>query len=174
MRTSATRTPRNARCAAVDGASPDRDGKPPLLVLTVQCAVDAAGLPRRPALRRWVYAALTRDAHVTLRFVDGREGRALNRRYRGRDYATNVLTFVYDGGASLLGDIVLCAPVVRNEARAQRKTLRAHYAHLVIHGMLHLQGYDHERDDDAASMEAREVALLRDLGYGDPYADVES
>ena len=77
-------------------------------------------------------------------------------------------------GASLLGDIVLCAPVVRNEARAQRKTLRAHYAHLVIHGMLHLQGYDHERDDDAASMEAREVALLRDLGYGDPYADVES
>ena len=116
----------------------------------------------------------TRDAHVTLRFVDGREGRALNRRYRGRDYATNVLTFVYDGGASLLGDIVLCAPVVRNEARAQRKTLRAHYAHLVVHGMLHLQGYDHERDDDAASMEAREVALLRDLGFGDPYADVES
>jgi probable rRNA maturation factor len=77
---------------------------------------------------------------------------------------------VYDEGASLLGDIVLCAPLVRKEARAQGKTQRAHYAHLVIHGMLHLQGYDHERDDDAARMEAREVAVLSDLGYGNPYA----
>jgi probable rRNA maturation factor len=115
-------------------------------------------------------AALARDARVTLRFVGAREGRVLNRRYRGRDRATNVLTFVYDDGASLEGDIVLCAPVVAKEARAQRKTLKAHYAHLVIHGMLHLQGYDHARDDDAARMEAREVALLRGLGYGDPYA----
>ena len=137
----------------------------------MQCAVDAAGLPRRPTLRRWMRAALERDARVTLRFVGGRESRVLNRRYRGPDRATNVLTFVYDGGASLEGDIVLCAPVVRQEARAQRKTLAAHYAHLVIHGMLHLQGYDHERDVDAARMEAREVALLRVLGYGDPYAD---
>jgi probable rRNA maturation factor len=119
-------------------------------------------------------AALVRDARVTLRIVDGREARALNRRYRHRDRATNVLTFVYDDGASLTGDIVLCAPVVCKEARAQRKSLAAHYAHLVIHGMLHLQGYDHERDDDAARMEAREVALLRDLGYGDPYADGRS
>ena len=137
----------------------------------MQCAVDAAGLPRRPTLRRWMRAALERDARVTLRFVGGRESRVLNRRYRGPDRATNVLTFVYDGGASLEGDIVLCAPVVRQEARAQRKTLAAHYAHLVIHGMLHLQGSDHERDVDAARMEAREVALLRVLGYGDPYAD---
>ena len=137
----------------------------------MQCAVDAAGLPRRPTLRRWMRAALERDARVTLRFVGGRESRVLNRRYRGPDRATNVLTFVYDGGASLEGDIVLCAPVVRQEARAQRKTLAAHYAHLVIHGMLHLHGYDHERDVDAARMEAREVALLRVLGYGDPYAD---
>jgi probable rRNA maturation factor len=121
-------------------------------------------------LRRVAQAAVACDANVTLRIVDGREGRALNRRYRGRDYATNVLTFVYDDGVSLAGDIVLCAPVVAREARAQRKTLRAHYAHLVIHGMLHLQGYDHERDADAARMEAREIALLRDLGYGDPYA----
>ena len=94
----------------------------------------------------------------------------MNRRYRGRDYATNVLAFVYDDELSLVGDIVLCAPVIRREARMQRKTLAAHYAHLVIHGMLHLQGYDHERDDDAARMEAREAALLRALGYGDPYA----
>jgi probable rRNA maturation factor len=149
---------------------PRQRREPPRLVLTVQQAVDADGLPPRAALRRWIRAALTRDAHVTLRFVGGREARSLNRRYRGRDHATNVLTFVYDGGASLSGDIVLCAPVVRNEARAQRKALAAHYAHLVIHGMLHLQGYDHERDDDAARMEAREIALLAALGYDDPYA----
>jgi probable rRNA maturation factor len=141
------------------------------LVLGVQRAVPPAGLPRPATLRRWAASALERDATVTLRFVDGREGRALNRRYRGRDYATNVLTFVYDDGASLNGDIVLCAPVVEREARAQHKTLVAHYAHLVIHGMLHLQGYDHARDDDAGRMEAREVALLRGLGYGNPYAD---
>jgi probable rRNA maturation factor len=126
-------------------------------------------VPPRATLRRIAQAALGRDADVTIRIVGGREGRALNRRYRGRDYATNVLTFVYDDGVSLAGDIVLCAPVVAKEARAQRKTLRAHYAHLVIHGMLHLQGYDHERDDDAARMEAREIALLRDLGYEHPY-----
>ena len=116
-------------------------------------------------------AALERPANVTLRFVGEREGRMLNHRYRGRDYATNVLTFVYDDVASLAGDIVLCAPVVRREARAQHKTLTAHYAHLVVHGMLHLQGYDHERDDDAARMEARERVLLARLRYRDPYAD---
>ena len=116
-------------------------------------------------------AAIDRPADVTLRFVGEREGRMLNHRYRGRDYATNVLTFVYDDVASLAGDIVLCAPVVRREARAQHKTLTAHYAHLVIHGMLHLQGYDHERDEDAARMEARERALLARLRYRDPYAD---
>jgi probable rRNA maturation factor len=121
-------------------------------------------------LRRWAFAALERNASVTLRFVGGRESRALNARYRGRDRATNVLTFVYDDGVSLAGDIVLCTPVVAKEARAQRKTQRAHYAHLVIHGMLHLQGYDHERDDDAARMEAREITLLRELGFANPYA----
>jgi probable rRNA maturation factor len=136
----------------------------------VQASVDIGGMPSRATLRRIVKAALERDARVTLRFVDGREGRALNRRYRGRDYATNVLTFVYDDGMSLSGDIVLCAPVIAREARAQRKALRAHCAHLVIHGMLHLQGYGHERDDDAARMEAREIELLRDMGYEDPYA----
>jgi len=127
-------------------------------------------MPNRAALARIASAALERNADVTFRFVDGREGRALNRRYRDRDYATNVLTFVYDDGVSLTGDIVLCAPVIAKEARQQRKTLRAHYAHLVIHGMLHLQGYDHERDGDAARMEAREIALLRDLGFANPYA----
>jgi len=142
----------------------------PRLALAVQSTVDASALPRRPTLRRWALAALERDARVNLRFVGAREGRALNRRYRGRDYATNVLTFVYDEGVSLAGDIVLCAPVIAKEARAQDKRLVAHYAHLVIHGMLHLQGYDHERDVDAARMEAREVGVLRGLGYADPYA----
>ena len=142
----------------------------PRLVLTVQCVVDATSLPSPRTLRKWMRAALERDARVALRIVDGHEGRALNRRYRGRDRATNVLTFVYDDGASLAGDIVLCAPVVRKEAWAQGKPLAAHYAHLVIHGMLHLQGYDHARGADAARMEAREVALLREFGYADPYA----
>jgi probable rRNA maturation factor len=142
----------------------------PRLAFAVQRIVVADGVPADARLRRYARAACARDARVPLRMVDGRAGRALNRRYRGRDRATNVLTFVYDDGASLAGDIVLCAPVVAKEARAQRKSLAAHYAHLVIHGMLHLQGYDHERDDDAARMEAREIALLAALGYDDPYA----
>ena len=140
------------------------------LALTVQATVADAGIPGRRTLRKWAAAALERDARVTLRFVDGRDGRVLNRRYRGRDRATDVLTFVYDDGVSLAGDIVLCAPVIEREARARHKTLAAQYAHLVIHGMLHLQGYTHERDADAARMEAREIALLRALGYADPYA----
>jgi probable rRNA maturation factor len=140
------------------------------LELTVQRAVRAAALPARSTLRRWASAALERDARVTLRFVGSREGRALNAAYRGRDYATNVLTFVYDVVAPLAGDVVVCLPVVRREAREQRKSFRAHLAHLVVHGMLHLQGYDHERDADAAAMEARETAILRGLRYADPYA----
>ena len=115
-------------------------------------------------------AALERDLAVTLRFVGAREARCLNARFRDRDYATNVLTFVYDDVVPRAGDLVLCAPVLKREARAQGKTLRAHCAHLIVHGMLHLQGYDHERAADAARMEARETALLAALGYADPYA----
>ena len=152
------------------GTSPRRAYAPPRLSLAIQSTVNAAEVPNRSAIARIAIAVVERDTEVTFRFVDGREARALNRRYRGRDYATNVLTFVYDDGVSLTGDIVLCAPVIAREARRQRKTLRAHYAHLVIHGMLHLQGYDHERDGDAARMEAREIALLRELGFENPYA----
>lgn len=143
----------------------------PALTLSVQYASNADGLPDRPRLRRWVRAALLDDATVTVRFVDAIEGRALHAEYRNRDYATNVLTFVYDDESPRAGDIVLCAPVVRKEADEQGKSLVAHYAHLVVHGMLHLQGYDHERPADAARMEAREVAILADLGVTNPYGD---
>jgi probable rRNA maturation factor len=139
------------------------------LYLSLQVATKDAGLPHRTTLRRWARAALSRDARVTLRFVGGREGRALNARYRGRDRPTNVLTFVYDDAVPLSGDLVLCVPVLRREAREQGKSFRAHCAHLVIHGMLHLQGYDHERAADARRMEAREKAVLARLGYPDPY-----
>jgi probable rRNA maturation factor len=128
-------------------------------------------LPTRAQVRRWARTALLGDATVTVRFVEAIEGRALNAEFRGRDYATNVLTFVYDDEQPRAGDIVLCAPVVRKEADAQGKTLIAHYAHLVVHGMLHLQGFDHEHAGDATVMEARETAILARLGLPDPYAD---
>ena len=115
-------------------------------------------------------AALEHDAEVTLRIVGRTEGRKLNLDYRGRDYATNVLTFIYPDQPMLSGDIVLCAPVVSQEARVQRRALTAHYAHLVVHGMLHLQGYDHEHDRQAKAMEQLETEILARLGYPDPYA----
>ena len=142
----------------------------PALMLSVQYASNDADLPTRPQIRRWVRAALTEAAIVTVRFVGAIEGRALNAQFRHRDYATNVLTFVYDDDSPRTGDVVLCAPVVRREATEQHKPLAAHYAHLVVHGMLHLQGFDHEREADAAVMEARESAILAALGHADPYA----
>ena len=144
-------------------------GKRPALSLSLQSGASFTGLPARATLRRWASAALLRDVRVTVRFVGRREGRALNARYRARAYPTNVLTFVYDDVEPLSGDLVLCVPVVRQEAREQGKTFRAHCAHLVIHGMLHLQGFDHERAADARRMETREIRLLRALGYADPY-----
>lgn len=135
-------------------------------------AVSRRGLPARASLLTWAKAALARPAKatVTIRFVGRREGRSLNRTYRRRDYATNVLTFAYSRDA---GDLVLCAPVVAVEARAQRKPVRAHYAHLVVHGLLHLQGFDHQRDPDARRMQARERTILARLGYPDPYHEHE-
>ena len=145
------------------------------LSLTVQYATADDDLPARAVLRRWVRATLTPGARsraaVTLRFVDEAEGRALNRKYRERDRATNVLSFVYDDELGMYGgDIVLCAPVLRREAAAQGKPLAAHCAHLVVHGMLHLQGADHEAPAQAARMEAREIAILGRLGFPNPYA----
>jgi len=138
-------------------------------VFTVQYGVRRTA-PAAPRLRRWARAALNREARVTLRIVGAREGRALNRCYRGRDYATNVLTFVYSG-RPLAGDIALCAPVVAREARSRGISREAHYAHLVVHGLLHLQGYDHEKRADAARMERRERRILAALGYDDPYRE---
>lgn len=141
------------------------------LRLSVQRVVDADELPATSTIRRWLSRALARDTEITVRFVGLAEGRRLNRQFRGRDYATNVLTFVYDDddGRHLAGDLVLCVPVLKREARAQEKTLRAHCAHLLIHGALHLAGHDHESDKDARVMEALETGLLAALGYGDPY-----
>ena len=141
------------------------------LSLSVQYAVAGDDLPARPLLRRWAAAALAQDAVVTLRFVDAAEGASLNRRYRRKTGPTNVLSFVYDDRPGIVhGDVVLCLPLLRQEALEQGKTLAAHCAHLVVHGMLHLQGFDHLRADDAARMEAHEIAILATLGVADPYA----
>ena len=128
-----------------------------------------AGLPVRATLRRWVLRAVERPAELTLAFLGTAEARRLNREFRGRDYATNVLTFTFHSRPQVVADIVLCTPVVRREARARGLSLRAHLAHLVIHGVLHAHGYDHERAADAARMQRREVELLGTLRIRDPY-----
>ncbi len=140
------------------------------LSLSVQYASTATQLPTRAQLRRWLEAAQESDVQIALRIVDEAEGRELNRNFRGKDYATNVLTFVYDDEAPLYADIVICAPVVEREAREQHKAIEAHYAHLTIHAALHLQGYAHDSEHDAAEMERHETALMAKLGYADPYA----
>jgi probable rRNA maturation factor len=143
----------------------------PEFSMAVQYAVSGDRLPSRHQLRRWARAALLGDARITVRLVGAREGRQLNRQYRGRDYATNVLTFAYPDMAPLAGDIVLCAPVIARESSQQRKALDAHYAHLVVHGMLHLQGLDHEEDAAARAMESHEKEIVIRLGYADPYRE---
>ena len=142
----------------------------PALALSLQFA-DAAHREHLPRHRvaRWIRAALEVDAEFTVRIVGEAEARALNHEYRARDYATNVLTFDYAREPVVVADLVLCAPVVEREAREQRLSLQAHYAHLLVHGTLHAQGWDHERDDDAAAMEGRESQLLSLLGFADPY-----
>jgi probable rRNA maturation factor len=142
------------------------------LSLAIQRASRAAHIPSDARLRAWARVALASPAEVTLRYVAEAEGRRLNREFRGKDYATNVLTFVYGDApaGSLVGDVVICAPVVAREARAQGKPVLAHHAHLLVHGLLHLQGFDHERDADARRMERHERAILSRLGFGDPYA----
>ena len=146
------------------------------LNLSVQYAGNKDGLPLRAQIRAWVRAALdvdgARGGQITVRLVDAEEGLQLNRDYRGKDYATNVLSFPYDVEPVVCGDLVLCAPVVAREAAEQSKSLTAHYAHLIVHGLLHLQGYDHETGErQARQMEDRERTILAALGFTDPYLD---
>ena len=139
------------------------------LSLSVQYATKAEGLPTRTEVRKWVRATHPGAAELTVRFVDAEEGRSLNAQYRGKDYATNVLTFAYAREPVLAGDLVMCLPVVLREAAEQGKPAAAHFAHLVVDGMLHLLGYDHETGAEARIMEQMERAILDRLGYPDPY-----
>ena len=141
------------------------------LTLSLQIAERSArlALPRH-RVARWLRAALAAPAQITVRVVGAEEGRALNRDYRGKDYATNVLTFDYERAPVVVADLVLCAPVVAKEAREQGIALEAHYAHLLVHGALHAQGFDHEADAEAEAMEARESRIVVALGFADPYA----
>ena len=147
------------------------------MAVTIDLQNDAAlaGVPAEPQLQAWVEAALQSDyatLEQTIRVVDRDEGGELNRRYRGKPAATNVLAFPFDGahlGYDCLGDLVLCAPLVAEEAAAQGKPAEAHWAHLVVHGMLHLQGFDHHDNADRERMEALEIQILGGLGYTNPY-----
>ena len=146
------------------------------LNLSVQYACNKDALPLRAQIRTWVRAALdvdgARGGQITVRLVDAEEGQELNRDYRGKDYATNVLSFPYEVDPVVCGDLVLCAPVVAREAAEQGKALDAHYAHLIVHGLLHLQGYDHELGEaQARQMEDHERTILASLGFTDPYLD---
>jgi probable rRNA maturation factor len=149
--------------------------KPPQLSLSLQFGAFAGAAAHRAVLKRpsvstWIGAALERDGEITVRIVGEDEGRTLNREYRKKDYATNVLTFDYTQEPVVMVDLVLCAPVVAREAIEQGKTLEAHYAHLLVHGTLHAQGYDHEIGErDALKMETLEILLMGSLGYANPY-----
>lgn len=145
----------------------------PKLNLNIQFASEAPSLPSRTQFRKWANAALRVDTEVTIRIVDAEEGRQLNSMYRGKDYATNVLTFPITEDPMLMGDIIICAPVVEAEAHAQAKSLEAHYAHLTVHGILHLHGYDHETESQAELMEGLETAIVTKLGYPSPYLVTE-
>jgi probable rRNA maturation factor len=140
------------------------------LDLAVQYVCRREGLPLRADFARWARAALTGGGQVAIRLVDEQEGRTLNSEYRGKDYATNVLSFPYEAEPLLMGDLVICPAVVAREAAEQGKPLAAHYAHLTVHGMLHLRGWDHENEGDAQAMEDEERKILAALGYPDPYA----
>ncbi|MDO9386530.1 MAG: rRNA maturation RNase YbeY [Thiobacillus sp.] len=149
----------------------------PEFSLSVQFASDADALPGRAQVRRWVAAALEHPAEISVRIVDAEEAQALNQDYRDKTYVPNVLTFEYgeighdaSGRGILGGDVVICAPVVEREAREQGKPAKHHYAHMTIHGVLHLQGYDHVDPAEAEIMESREIAILKQFHIPNPYS----
>ncbi len=141
----------------------------PSLSLSYQNVSNADNIPTRQQFSRWAKASLRVDTEVTIRIVDKEEGRILNNTYRAKDYATNVLTFALTEEPHLMGDIIICAPVVALEAAEQNKALMAHFAHMTVHGILHLHGYDHETEKQAHLMELIEVTTLQKLGYPNPY-----
>ena len=145
----------------------------PNLKISTQFATKETNLPSKLQLRKWAKNTIRVDTEVTIRIVDEPEGRALNSTYRGKDYATNVLTFPLAETPHLMGDIIICAPVVVAEAAAQNKSPVAHYAHLTVHGVLHLHGYDHEIEAQAQLMETIEIQILAKLGYANPYLITE-
>ncbi len=178
LRSKSSRGRNRSRIPHSESRVPSPQSRVPSPVVHVGYTVPRRNVPAPASFRRWVEAALRsaafrKPAEVSIRIVGAREGRALNRRYRGKDYATNVLSFpaaLPQGLTSpLLGDLVICAPVVMREAREQRKEIRHHYAHLTVHGVLHLLGYDHQNHRDAMRMERLETRILASLGIADPY-----
>ena len=144
--------------------------------MEIQNVSGISSLPSNETIIHWAELALDekhKDAEITLRVVDEKEGHMLNKEWRNKDSATNVLSFPIgepiEQAPHLLGDIVVCAPIVEKEAKIQEKKIEAHWAHLIIHGILHLQGYDHQSDDDANTMESKEIEILKKIGYANPY-----
>lgn len=145
----------------------------PRATISVQRGTRDANAPTRNEIIRYARAAMMRDMEITLRIVNEIEGRQLNADYRHKDYATNVLSFVYESEPSVHGDLVLCAPVINREAAEQGKSVLAHYAHMIVHGVLHLHGYDHLTDNEATAMETLEIAIMAKLGFANPYLTSE-
>lgn len=154
-----------------EGVRSDSKRIKPALNLNIQFAIPVPTGLNRSRLRRWVQAALQQPAQITLRFVAAAEGKKLNAEFRGKDYATNVLTFPYHDSTekTAVADIVICVPIVAREAKEQKKELLHHYAHMIVHGVLHAQGYDHETDAEASEMEALEISILQHLKVANPY-----
>jgi len=145
----------------------------PQLFFSVTFACERTGLPSAQQLKRWVKAALRVEAEINLLIADRAEAAQLNQQYRGKDYAPNVLTFAFSDVPRVMADIMICAPIVIEEAQQQGKSLFAHFAHMVVHGVLHAQGYDHEVEPQAELMEQIEIQTLAKLGYANPYTELE-
>jgi probable rRNA maturation factor len=155
-------------------ADPVPRRRKPSATISVQRGTRASDAPTRNQIISFARAAMLRDMEITIRIVNASEGLQLNFDYRHKDYATNVLSFVYESEPAVHGDLVLCAPVISREAAEQDKSILAHYAHMIVHGVLHLHGYDHIDETDAERMEALEIDIMTKLGFANPYLQMES